>query len=89
MPDTLPLIDTCPTCGRPKQGAHFPALDAQSAAALFGKSERTWRSWDSAGLIPAPIRVGRSTFWKPAEIEAWFDAGCPARKVWETIHEDA
>jgi predicted DNA-binding transcriptional regulator AlpA len=62
-------------------------LRAADAAALCGKSERTWRSWDAAGLIPRPVRIGRSTFWRPQELRAWVDAGCPNRTAWQQLRE--
>ena len=36
-----------------------PALlvAAKIASAMCGKSLRTWRTWDSAGLIPRPVRI--------------------------------
>lgn len=58
-------------------------LTARKAAAICGKSLRTWRTWDSAGLIPQPIRIGRSTLWRSKELEAWVAAGCPRRQEWE------
>lgn len=58
-------------------------LTAQQAALLCGKSLRTWRSWDAAGWIPQPVRIGRSTLWRVEELKAWVAAGCPHRNVWE------
>lgn len=58
-------------------------LTAKQAAALCGKSLRTWRTWDSAGWIPQPVRIGRSTLWRADELRAWVDAGCPRREEWE------
>jgi predicted DNA-binding transcriptional regulator AlpA len=58
-------------------------LSAKAAAALCGKSLRTWRTWDAAGLIPRPIRIGRSTLWRADELRAWIAAGCPRRSEWE------
>lgn len=60
-------------------------LSTQQAAALLGKSERTWRSWDAAGLVPRPIRIRRSLFWHPDELRAWIRAGCPRRPQWEEL----
>lgn len=60
-------------------------LSAATAAALVGKSVRTWRTWHAAGLIPAPIRIGRSLLWRPDELHAWVAAGCPPRDEWEQI----
>lgn len=58
-------------------------LTARQAAKSCGKSLRTWRSWDSAGLIPKPIRINRSTLWRAAELQKWVEAGCPRRAEWE------
>lgn len=38
-------------------------ITARRAAAICGKSLRTWRTWDAAGWIPRPVRIGRSTLW--------------------------
>ncbi|MHB1035916.1 MAG: helix-turn-helix transcriptional regulator [Pirellulales bacterium] len=59
-------------------------LRPAEAAALCGKSLRTWRSWDAAGLIPRPVRIGRSTLWRSEEMRAWVAAGCPRRKEWQS-----
>jgi predicted DNA-binding transcriptional regulator AlpA len=58
-------------------------LTARQAALLCGKSLRTWRAWDSAGWIPRPIRISRSTLWRADELRAWVAAGCPRRQEWE------
>jgi len=49
-------------------------LNAKQASKLCGCSERTWRSWDSAGHIPQPIRIGRSVYWRPEELREWIEA---------------
>src|SRR5262249_27363504 len=54
-------------------------LTAVDAAALCQKSVRTWRTWDAAGFIPRPVRIGRSVFWRAGELDAWIEANCPAR----------
>lgn len=58
---------------------------AKQAAAACGVSLRSWRSWDSSGRIPRPIRIGRSTFWRVEELQQWTTAGCPRRAEWEAI----
>ena len=58
-------------------------LSARQAAALCGKSLRTWRTWDAAGRIPQPVRIGRSTLWRLDELRKWIEAGCPRREEWE------
>jgi predicted DNA-binding transcriptional regulator AlpA len=52
-------------------------LSAKEAAAICGKSPRTWRSWDAAGWIPRPVRIGRSTLWRADELRDWVRSGCP------------
>jgi len=58
-------------------------VTAKQAAAMCGKSLRTWRSWDAAGWIPRPVRIGRSTLWRTDELREWVAAGCPRRQEWE------
>jgi predicted DNA-binding transcriptional regulator AlpA len=59
-------------------------VTAKQAATVCGRSLRCWRTWDAAGLIPRPVRIGRSTLWRAAELSAWTAAGCPRRAEWET-----
>jgi excisionase family DNA binding protein len=50
---------------------------ADEVARMMGVSERTlWRLL-SAGKIPQPVRIGRSTRWRLAEIREWIAGGCP------------
>jgi predicted DNA-binding transcriptional regulator AlpA len=58
-------------------------VTAKQAASMCGKSLRTWRTWDSAGWIPRPVRIGRSTLWRADELRDWVAAGCPRRTEWE------
>jgi predicted DNA-binding transcriptional regulator AlpA len=63
-------------------------LTAAEAAAIFHKSARSWHNWDATGKIPRPIRIGRSTYWRPEELQAWIAAGCPDRESWELQKRD-
>jgi predicted DNA-binding transcriptional regulator AlpA len=58
-------------------------VTARQAAHMCGKSLRTWRTWDSTGWIPRPVRIGRSTLWRADELREWVAAGCPRRAEWE------
>ena len=62
-------------------------LGARQAAKSCGKSLRTWRSWDAAGWIPRPVRIGRSTLWRADELRDWVAAGCPRRQEWEAMRK--
>jgi predicted DNA-binding transcriptional regulator AlpA len=64
-------------------------VTAKRAAVMCGKSLRTWRTWDAAGWIPRPIRIGRSTLWRTNEIRAWIACGCPRRAEWEARSENS
>ena len=62
---------------------HPLLVTAKQAAAMCEKSLRTWRTWDAAGWIPRPVRIGRSTLWRVGELQEWVAAGCPRREEWE------
>jgi len=64
-------------------------LGAIDCAAMFGCTVRTWRSWNTAGFTPEPVRIGGSVFWRPKELVAWVDAGCPKRELWQKMCEDS
>jgi len=70
-------------CDNDHAGKRPLLVTAKQAAAMCGKSLRTWRTWDSAGWIPQPVRIGRSTLWRIDELREWVEAGCPRREEWE------
>jgi len=57
-------------------------IDIGQVAALYSCSERhAWRATD-AGLIPAPLRVGRLVRWRLGTIRYHIRGGCrPVRTV--------
>ena len=57
-------------------------LAASDAAQRCNCSVRIWRTRDRSGLTPPPIRIGRSLYWRPEELTAWVEAGCPDRETW-------
>ena len=61
-------------------------LDARAAARLCGVSRSHFLAMHSAGKIPMPIRLGRRTLWRGAELAAWIEAGCPSRERWHTTN---
>ncbi len=60
-------------------------LGAKAAAKLCGVSARTWWALHSAGKTPLPVRLGRRTLWRAAELADWCKAGCPSRDRWHTM----
>jgi predicted DNA-binding transcriptional regulator AlpA len=65
-------------------GAVEPMLvPAKVAAPRCGRSEPSWWRDNAAGRVPAPVKVGRSTLWRVADLEEWVRQGCPSRKEFE------
>lgn len=44
-------------------------ISAKTGAELLDVSERQWHRLVERGLLPKPIRLGRNTRWKLAEVE--------------------
>ena len=65
---------------KPPAGASADALliDVAAVAKLLSVSTRHIHRMRDAGLIPAPVKVGRSTRWRRADLDAWIAGGCPA-----------
>jgi predicted DNA-binding transcriptional regulator AlpA len=58
--------------------------DAKALAVLLGGvGLRSIRTWDAAGKLPRPIKVGGRVMWRLDEIRRWLAAGAPARAEWE------
>ncbi len=58
-------------------------VDARRLAVMLCAGIRTVRTWDAAGKLPAPVRIGGRVVWRVNEIRAWLDAGAPDRETWE------
>jgi len=48
----------------------LPRLTTTDICNLYQITRFTVRRWVRAGLLPAPIRMGRALRWNPEEIEA-------------------
>jgi predicted DNA-binding transcriptional regulator AlpA len=83
----IPYINNMESSSNTEVATDKLVLTTSEAAAIFQKSVRTWRSWDAAGKIPKPMRIGRATYWRPEELRAWVAAGCPDRETWEAMRE--
>ncbi len=59
-------------------------VDARRLAELLGLSLRTIRRFDSAAVLPRPIRIGGAVRWRYDELKAWIASGCPDRRRWES-----
>jgi predicted DNA-binding transcriptional regulator AlpA len=52
-------------------------------AALLRISRAHLHRLRSAGMLPAPVRLGRAVRWRRSDIEAWILMGCPSRSEFE------
>lgn len=60
-----------------------PALMTCKQLALYlSVSPRHIATMDTSGDIPASVRLKGSVRWRREEIDAWLEAGCPCRQVW-------
>ena len=81
MPDVLPLRLSVPE--PPADPAATPHVDdARRLAVLLGVGVRTVRTWDAAGRLPAPVRIGGRVVWRIDEVRTWLYAGAPDRDTW-------
>ena len=46
-------------------------------------SIRQIRKLHSEALLPAPLKIGRSSRWRATELAEWLSAGAPRRAEWE------
>lgn len=71
---------------RGKRRRLYPlAVDAKRLGQLLTVSERTIRTWDGLGIIPAPNRIGGKVVWSVPEVREWLAAGSPDRATWNAM----
>lgn len=71
-------------CGlSPETSNQALVVDAKRLAKLLCAGVRTVRTWDAAGKLPTPLRIGGRVVWIVDEIRAWLAAGAPNRDRWE------
>lgn len=57
-------------------------ISADELAGMLGCSPtHVWRM-HSGGKLPKPMKLGRLTRWRDAEVRAWIEAGAPPRASW-------
>jgi len=62
-------------------------LNIFELANMLDVSTGTVRRWWATGILPAPLKIGRSIRWRNADIQAWLEAGCPHMANVETETE--
>ncbi len=85
MIDVLSLLPTVALKIDPAAFTEEPPLvvDARRLAKLLGAGVRTVRTWDAAGKLPSPVRLGGKVVWRADEIRDWLAAGAPRREEWQ------
>lgn len=85
MIDVLPFGPPVALKIDPATPADGPPLvvDARRLAKLLDAGVRTVRTWDAAGKLPAPVRLGGKVVWRLDEIRDWLAAGAPRRDEWQ------
>ncbi len=54
------------------------AVNAKQLGRMLGLSERTFRTLDTSGKLPRPVRIGgHAVRWVAEEVRAWLAAGAP------------
>lgn len=66
---------------------HCRLLSVKSVARMLGKSERFVWGLHARGVIPAPVRLGRSVNWRREDIDLWIQLGCPSREEFERVRK--
>jgi predicted DNA-binding transcriptional regulator AlpA len=75
--------------GTDGSGQDVLLTDIKGLERMLGRDERSlWRDL-SAGKLPAPIKLGKLTKWRVAEIRDWVAAGCPDRVTWKALTKRA
>lgn len=85
MNDLLPRRPGTDPPARKRRRLSLLVVDARRLAKLLCAGIRTVRTWDAAGKLPAPIRIGGRVVWRVSEIRAWIEAGAPDRVTWAAI----
>jgi prophage regulatory protein len=78
---TLPALASKPARKRRKLSPLV--VDARRLARLLCCGIRTVRTWDAAGKLPSPIRIGGRVVWRVDELRQWLAAGAPHRDEWD------
>lgn len=87
MAELLPLrsITVDPPAKRQRRRLSPLVVDARRLARLLCCGIRTVRTWDAAGRLPAPLRIGGRVVWRTNEIREWLAADAPDRETWAAI----
>jgi prophage regulatory protein len=90
LPDPANAADpAADPAARPPKRKHRRLLplvvDAKRLAPLLCGSVRWIRALNTAGKLPAPLRIGGRVLWEVLTIRAWIAAGAPDRETWEEM----
>ena len=86
---TEPAPALCPPAALPAAAPPPLLIDAREGARLLGICRAHFLRLDSAGRVPAPVRLGRRTLWNREELILWCNAKCPGRDRWQAMVDSA
>lgn len=58
-------------------------IGIEVVAEVLGVSVAHVKRLRVSGRIPRPVRLGKRTLWRAAELDEWCRSGCPDRARWE------
>jgi len=64
-------------------------IDTAELATLLSVSRAMVCRLQATGSLPKPIKLGRLTKWRAAEIVEWIEADCPNESMWNAIRQSA
>ncbi len=64
--------------GQEKPDPPSRLVDVKEVAQLLGLSRRTVWKMSTCGMLPPPIKLGRSSRWRRRDIESWIDGKAQA-----------
>lgn len=62
-------------------------LTAKAVGEVLSLSKRQIFRLNSAGKIPAPVRIGGSVRWRQGDVERWIAWDCPDKKTFEATKQ--
>lgn len=60
--------------------ARLPLLHTQDLIDILGVHERTIYRWRQEGVLPPPVYVGSTPYWRPEEFLRWLWGGGADRR---------